>query len=477
MTTPSIVWFLYDHRLSDNPALTAAQSAGPFVPAYIHDPDAEGAWAPGAARRWWLHHSLTALRTSLQDYGLDLVVRAGDSLKQLLELCRATGATTVHCNARALPSLRQRDRELKLALAAEGIELKVAGGATLLHDPRRIVTGSGTPYTVFTPFWRKFQAEVHPDRPLDVPPLTAAHRVQDPPASMAIDALQLLPRIGWDSGFYDHWVPGEADAQRRLRTFLERPVHHYKEHRDLPALDGTSGLSPYLVHGEISPRQIWHAARAFRQAHQGGSGDVEGEHFQRELAWREFSYHVLNANPSIPDEPLRPQWAAFPWRRDEAALARWQNGMTGYPIVDAGMRQLWVSGWMHNRVRMVVASFLTKDLLVPWQEGARWFWDTLVDADLANNTMGWQWAAGCGADAQPFFRIFNPTSQGEKFDSAGEYIRRWVPELRELKGRRVHSPGSGDLFAPDDYPPPMVDHKTARQRALEALEAMKSERG
>jgi deoxyribodipyrimidine photo-lyase len=478
MTQPSIAWFLYDHRLSDNPALTAAASTGPFLPVYVHDPAAEGSWAPGAARRWWIHHSLNALNASLKNLGLDLLVKQGDTAQELLSLCESVGARVIHCNARALPSLRERDRQLKKTLAEAGVELRVHGGSALLHDPRKILTGSGNPYTVFTPFWRKFQAEVEPGDALPVPDLGAEHRVAGAPESVGVDGLALLPRIKWDAGFYDHWVPGEDDAQRRLQSFLERPVHSYKEHRDVPSLDGTSGLSPYLVHGEISPRQIWHAARRFREEHRGTPAEVEGEHFQRELAWREFSYHVLNANPEIPEEPLRQKWAAFPWRDDADALAAWQRGQTGFPIVDAGMRQLWESGWMHNRVRMIVASFLTKDLLVPWQEGARWFWDTLVDADLANNTMGWQWAAGCGADAQPFFRIFNPTSQGLKFDAGGEYVKRWVPELRGLGGKQIHAPEAGDLFGGSaSYASPIVDHKAARQRALDALDRMKTEVG
>jgi deoxyribodipyrimidine photo-lyase len=492
LSNATLVWFLNDHRLSDHPALHAAAKKGPVLPVYVHDPAAEGDWAPGAARRWWIHQSLNALGESLAGVGLTLYIRQGDSETVLRELLARTGIRRLYFNQRPTPALRARDLALARTLRGEGLDAVIHEGP-LLHDPSAVTTGSGTPYTVFTPFWRKFQAEVRPSRPLDAPAFTNEHRRADAllrtmlatpatpdskqPWSSDLKALELLPSIAWDARFYEHWVPTEADAQRRLREFLAGPVRDYKHARDLPAQHATTGLSPYLVSGEISARQIWAAAAEFRAAQRAGSAeDVEGEHFQRELAWRDFSWHVLTAYPRTPDEPLKPAWAAFPWVSDPAALKKWQRGRTGYPLVDAGMRQLWHTGWMHNRVRMVVASFLTKDLLIPWQDGARWFWDTLVDADLANNSMGWQWAAGCGADAQPFFRIFNPTSQGQKFDPDGEYIRHWIPELRQVRGRGIHEPEVGpSLFeSATEYPAPMVVHAQARDRAMAALASMKT---
>lgn len=459
-----IVWFRRDLRLTDNPALTAALAVGAVLPVYVHDPAGDGAWAAGSASRWWLHHSLAALEATLRERGLPLVIRRGDSLETLRALAKESGAAAVHWNRLYEPATVARDTRLKAALRESGLAAQ-SHAAALLHEPSTLKTSGGEPYRVFTPFWRRFQQEVQPPAPLPAPRLPA---LAAPPRGEPLAALKLLPRLDWAARFPEFWQPGEAGALKQLRAFIRRALADYREGRDYPARSGVSYLSPHLHFGEVSPRQVWHAVQG--AAHGRGVG---AETYLREIGWREFAHHVLFNFPHTPEAPMYAKYAAFPWRRDHARMLRaWQRGETGYPIVDAGMRELWVTGWMHNRVRMLAASLLVKNLRVPWQEGARWFWETLVDADLANNTMGWQWSAGCGADAAPYFRIFNPVTQSERFDASGDYIRRWVPELASLTGEAVHAPWQAG--GAKGYPAPVVDYAASRAEALEALSRLKS---
>jgi deoxyribodipyrimidine photo-lyase len=467
-----LLWFRRDLRLTDNPALAAALARGaPVIPVYLHDPDAERPWLPGAASQSWLHHSLQALAADLAARGSRLVVRRGPALDTLRALIGETGASAVHWNRLYEPAIVARDTRLKAALKAEGIETG-SHNAALWCEPWQLATGSGGPYKVFTPFWRALSARL-PDAPVSAAPDRLP--APDPwPEGLTIEALGLRPRLDWDHGFYAVWQPGEAGAQRRLRRFVEQDLSGYHAARDLPAQTGGSRLSPHLHFGEIGPRQVLRAVQRARAG--GGIPEGDAEHFLRELGWREFGHHLLHHFPHTPDAPLNPAFAAMPWRSqgDYAGdLSAWQRGRTGLPIVDAGMRELWTTGWMHNRVRMIVASLLTKNLLIPWQEGARWFWDTLVDASLANNTMGWQWAAGSGADAAPYFRIFNPVLQSQKFDAAGRYVRRWVPELAGLPDKAIHAPWTLRGAAPTGYPAPVVDLAASRERALAAFARMR----
>jgi deoxyribodipyrimidine photo-lyase len=475
---PTIVWFRHDLRISDQPALNAAaQYGGPVIPLFIRAPEEEGDWPRGAAGRWWLHQSLSSLALDLEKRNSRLILRHGKPLEVLRELVRQTGAKRVVWNRRYEPAAVARDTQIKSALARDGIDCE-SFNASLLHEPWEIMNSSGRPFQVYTPFWRRCLSRGEPAEPLPPPARLAAPRKW--PDSRPLKSLALEPRIPWADGIRNAWEPGEAGAAAELRRFLKSAVVDYSVERDRPDRAGTSRLSPYLQFGEIGPRQVWHAVRnRFADSKRSGKRKEapSGDPYLRQLVWREFAYHLLFHFPETPTNPLRAKFADFPWEDDPQALRAWQQGRTGYPYIDAGMRQLWQTGWMHNRVRMAVGSFLVKDLLIPWQRGAEWFWDTLVDADLANNTLGWQWVAGCGADAAPFFRIFNPVSQGEKFDPDGEYVRRWVPELAALPTRWIHRPWE----APDDvlkqadvvlgtsYPTPIVDHAEARDRALTAL--------
>lgn len=438
---PAIVWFRLDLRLADNPALDAASKRGsPVIPVFIWAPEEEGKWPPGAASRWWLHESLKALDATLRKDGLRLIIRRGPTFAALQALMKDTGADVVFWNRRYEPALVERDKKIEAAVRTETFN------SALLFEPGDVSNAAGKPYRVFTPFWRACTARGAVTWSMPKPSKLVAPGCW--PKSVALDDLGLEARIDWAKTMRATWQPGEAGARAELKRFLHGTIGQYNTDRDRPDLHGTSRLSPHLHFGEIGPRQIWNAA------HDHPSPSAQG--YLRQLVWREFAHHLLFHFPHTTDEPLRVEFARFSWRRDAKGLRAWQRGQTGYPIVDAGMRELWATGWMHNRVRMVVASFLVKDLLIPWTEGARWFWDTLVDADLANNTLGWQWVAGCGADAAPFFRIFNPHTQGEKFDPVGEYVRRWVPEFETSK-----------------YPRPVVAHAKARDRALAAFAALK----
>ncbi len=471
MSTPILVLFRRDLRLEDNPALAeAARQKRPVIPLYIWAPDEEAPWAPGAASRWWLHHSLTALSESLERAGSRLILRSGSSEEELRKLLKSTKADTIYWNRLYDPALIRRDSRIKSALRADGYTVKSFNGA-LLNEPWEIQNKSGNPFQVFTPFWKACLAKTDPAESLPAPRKLGAPAKW--PASDGLKTWKLLPTIDWDTGFYEAWTPGERGGRKALDRFTDEAMASYHGDRDIPGVHGTSRLSPHLHFGEIGPRQVWHAVQE-ATASQRVKGMVKGaETYLREVGWREFAHHLLFHFPHTPEKPLRGEFSDFPWRTDTKGLKAWQKGLTGYPLVDAGMRELWHTGWMHNRVRMVVASFLVKDLLIPWQEGAKWFWDTLVDADLANNTLGWQWTAGCGADAAPFFRIFNPVLQGEKFDPKGDYVRKWVPELKDVPDKLIHKPWASGVNLKGRYPAPVIDHAMARDRALEALSQTK----
>lgn len=478
---PVIVWFRQDLRLRDNPALAAALAlGGPVLPVFILDDSGEGRWPPGQASRWWLHHSLAALAAALREHGLSLHLARGESREELRRIARASGARAVFWNRRYEPAARACEASLEAELAAAGRTGKSFGGS-LLFEPAAVANKQGRPFQVFTPFWRHCQTLpvappvkfTPPDRPVSV----------IVPGAWELSELGLQPRIPWTAGLAESWQPGEAGARARLKNFLRRGLTTYAETRNYPDPDGTSRLSPSLHFGEISPRQVWAAVKDLSRSSGVFPVGKGAQVFLQELGWREFAHHLLFHFPHTPELPLRQEFARFPWADDPAGvrLRAWQKGRTGYPIVDAGMRQLWRTGWMHNRVRMVVASFLVKHLRLPWTCGAAWFWDTLVDADLANNTLGWQWSAGCGADAAPYFRIFAPVLQGEKFDADGDYVRRWVPELARLPASCLQAPwqapatvlAAHGVRLGETYPQPIVDHATARAAALAAFLSLK----
>ena len=466
--TAALVCFSHDLRLADNPALSASIEPGlPVIPVFIWSPEEEGEWLTGGASQWWLHQSLTALQNSLRSLGSNLIIRRGPALETMLSLAAESNARHIFWNRRYEPHIIERNRALKEGLQQHGLLCQSFNGS-LLFEPSTIHTANGGAYKVFTPFWRACLTATPPSQPIQAP-----SRIPAPaswPQSIAISDLDLEPEVDWATGIRKAWTPGERGASERLKIFVDDCIEVYASDRDRPDHEGTSRLSPYLHFGEISPRQIWHATRQLQQA----------EPYLRQLVWREFAYHLLYHFPETTQEPFRREFRDFPWKFNEHWLRAWASGATGYPIVDAGMRQLWQTGWMHNRVRMVGASFLVKHLLIPWQEGAAWFWDTLVDADLANNTLGWQWVAGCGADAAPYFRVFNPILQGQKFDPDGDYVRRWVPELSLLPDDYIHQPwvAPANVLAAArvelgvTYPLPLVEHSEARNLALKAFSTL-----
>jgi deoxyribodipyrimidine photo-lyase len=481
-TAVSILWFRHDLRLDDQPALHAALAEGrTVVPVFIWDPKAEGDWPTGAAARVWLLGSLKKLGAELRAAGSRLIIREGNAADELVKLAKEAGAGTVAWSRRYEPAAAICQEAVEAALRLRGLT-PISVNAGLLFEPWTVQTKSAAPYKVFTPFYRACLALPEPQIPLAAP-----KTIRQParwPTSLKLAQLRLEPKIAWDGGIRKAWQPGEAGSKERAELFLEERLSDYLTARDQPELDGTSRLSPYLHFGEISPRRLWHTVREATRRDERPEFRRAAEGYLRQLCWREFAHHLLYHFPQTTSEPLYSKFADFPWRKDAKSLRAWQQGQTGYPIVDAGMRQLWSTGWMHNRVRMLVGSFLVKDLLLPWQSGAAWFWDTLVDADLANNTLGWQWVAGCGADAAPFFRIFNPVTQGEKFDPAGEYVRRWVPELAKLPAQWIHKPWLAPASALQEasvelgrsYPHPLVDHDEARKRALEVLRKSRGDR-
>ncbi len=472
MTSTAIVWFRLDLRLMDNSALLAAINQCEYVvPTYICATESGDAWRPGFAGRWWLGESLGCLDHDLRRAGSRLVIRRGDSLQELLNLVDETGAQSIFWNRRYDPYGRDRDEEIESALKARGIRVETFN-STLLHEPHLVRNGNDRPFRIFTPFWKHFTSTAAPDMPSGSPkkipfckalvgslPLAAIHPEHSNPRATALRRF---------------WSPGEVGALGKLSDFISHGLASYGTGRDRPDQNSVSMLSPHLHFGEIGPRQIWHAIKKVQMY---PSEQWHADTYLRELGWREFAYHILFNFPATRDNPLRQQFERFPWVQNRHALQRWQLGQTGYPIIDAGMRQLWEMGWMHNRVRMIVSSFITKDLLISWKDGARWFWDNLVDADLANNTLGWQWTAGCGADAAPYFRIFNPVLQGEKFDPNGDYVRHWVPELSMLPARWIHKPWeapasilrSAGVELGATYPVRIIDHDWARKRALHAF--------
>lgn len=469
----AIVWFRQDLRLADNPALTeAVKSGAKIVPVYVLDDENAGEWKMGGASRAWLHHSLHSLNESL---GGHLVLLKGDAFVQIPALAQHVKASSVYWNRCYEPWRIKRDKLIKETLKDLDIEVESFNGS-LLWEPWEVLKDDGTPYKVFTPFYRK--GCLSKDEPRT--PLPAPKDIKFATAKgETLDALKLLPQKPeprWEKSMLEHWKVGEDGAKKALKHFIAHGLKNYKEGRNFMAQDNVSRLSPRLHFGELSPNQVWHAAKA-----QGSSSDID--HFCSELGWREFSHSLLYFNPDMPRKPLQERFAKFPWTHSDKNLDAWHRGLTGYPVVDAAMRELWVTGYMHNRARMIVGSFLVKHLLLNWHAGEEWFWDCLIDADLANNAASWQWIAGCGADAAPYFRIFNPVMQGEKFDPDGDYVRAYVPELAKLPNKYLHKPweAPADVLQKagiklgEQYPKPIVDHGEARARALEAFGVTKSD--
>ena len=474
---PSIVWFRNDLRLADNPALQAAHDRGaPVHCIFILEQD-KSLRKHGAASRWWLHHSLERLGADLGKAGARLDVFFANAAELVPDLILASEAGALFFNRR-YGAAANLDEAVAKAVAAR-CKVETFNGR-LLHEPWQIRTKQGGSYGVYTPYWKAALAEGDPGDPLPAPhKLTAAPYPTKGPKRVALENLDLLPKKpNWSGGLDAMWTPGEKGATSRLNQFLKNDLEDYGIERNRLASEGTSHLSPHLRFGEISPRTVMaevHAART--------KSSAEGAKiFLSEIGWREFDYHVLHYHPDVAEKNLHDKFDRMEWGKpSKADLLAWQTGKTGYPVVDAGMRQLWQTGYMQNRVRMITASFLIKHLMCDWRIGEKWFWDCLCDADPANNTLNWQWVAGCGADAAPYFRIFNPVTQGQKFDPDGAYVRRWVPELAKLKGKAIHAPWEA---TPDDltraeivlgqtYPNPIVDHKHARERALKAFDKIK----
>jgi deoxyribodipyrimidine photo-lyase len=483
-----LLWYRLDLRVADNPALLAALASGlPVVPVFIWDPGVEGPWAPGRNSRWWLGRSLEALDADLRKRGSRLLFREGETGVLLRALAEETGARDIHYSRRYEPLVEKHEARLVKGLQTAGLRMARQGG-NLLREPETLRTQGVTPFKVFTPFWKSHQAlgEI-------APPLHAPREIPAPsrwPASptwnevrrhLAQDGEAATPGLG------EHWSPGSAGAEKALGIFLKDALEDYPEYRNIPAAPGTSRLAPHLHFGEISPRRIFHALSVAGGLDARLARSEAASVFRKELGWRDFAHHVLVHFPHTSDQPLRPEFSGFPWKKSKAPLEAWKQGRTGFPFIDAALRELLATGSMHNRARMATASFLVKDLMIPWQEGARWFWDLLVDADLAQNSLNWQWVAGCGADAAPYFRIFNPQSQGERFDPHGDYVRRWVPELADAPEGWIHDPSGAaplelaaarvDLLEPlasgPGYPRPMVDHAAARDLALAAFRSLK----
>lgn len=469
--TTAIVWFRRDLRLADQPALAhAAKHFDHIVALYIQD---ESTHAMGAASRWWLHHSLNALNESLNAKQSHLVIRQGQSLPVLLDVLKESKAEAVFWNRLYEPDVIARDKLIKESLLNNGVHAQ-SFNASLLNEPWAITKADGQPYKVFTAYWKACIKQ----NPFNGSPLKTPTKLSSPAIkSDLLGKLNLLPTIDWDKSFYDYWQPGETGAYRALDLFKQEAVAHYSQARNFPETVGTSHLSAHLVFGEISSRAIVASLRRERELND------DAQAYIRQLYWRDFANYLLFHFPDTINSPMDKRFLHFPWKKNtKKELHAWQQGKTGIPIIDAGMRELWSTGWMHNRVRMVVASFLCKNLRISWQTGAQWFWDTLVDADLANNTMGWQWVAGCGADAAPYFRIFNPVLQSEKFDHEGAYIKKWVPELSALPAKYIHAPWNApasvlsqyNITLGKTYPLPLVDLSQSRIDALTAFSQLKS---
>jgi len=463
------MWFRQDLRLADNPALIAAiDSCDQVLPVFIDDELPGTISQIGEASRVWLHHSLVALQKSLKECGSSLLICRGEPGNVLNELAKKFGVEQIFWNRCYDPATRERDQALKQKLSHLNPQSYLG---SLLYEPVSTVKSDATPYRVFTPYWKNLMHTLPGE-----PPLPAPKKISSPKAAdLSIDDLNYLPKKPWAKAMIASWQIGEKAAHATLKTFLAKEVRHYDSQRDIPSIKGTSKMSPHLHFGEISPRQILHQTFASRKSVT--AVNVGEETFIKEVVWREFAHNLIYHFPHTPEKPLDTRFAKFPWAKNySASLTAWQRGQTGVPLIDAGMRELYATGWMHNRVRMVVASFLIKNLLIPWQEGERWFRHTLVDADVASNAMGWQWAAGSGADAAPFFRVFNPVLQGEKFDPEGHYVRQWVPELADIPKKHLHKPWElpDELRKQIDYPPPLVDLKASRVAALEAFATIKT---
>ncbi len=474
--SPAIVWFRDDLRLADNRALHAAvENGGPIVALYVHDEASDGIRRLGGASRWWLHHALEALDAGLRARGGSLTILEGPAFDVVTAFAQEIGARLVTWSRRYGKSEREIDARVKTALCERGIAVE-SFNDHLIAEPWEVRTQAGASFRVFSPFYRALTQAILPPPPLPVPERLQSMALPSSIAARPLASLRLLPRIKWDAGLGQTWTPGEDGAQRLLTTFVRSNLRGYADGRDRIDLAHTSRLSPHLRFGEISPRQVWHAVEASRgeapEASQADRNKVLSE-----LGWREFSYHLLFHNPDLATQNFARRFDGFPWRDDARALRAWQQGATGVPIVDAGMRELWHTGYMHNRVRMIAASYLIKHLMIDWRAGERWFWDTLVDADPANNPASWQWVAGSGADAAPYFRVFNPVLQAAKFDPEGAYIRRWVPELAKLPAPHLFKPweapamvlSAAGVAIGKTYPAPLVDLDVGRERALSAF--------
>jgi len=472
-----LFWFRSDLRLKDNPALSyACKHCEELALVYFYNNEDKTTWKLGGASKWWLHQSIISLQNDLRKKNVDLQLILANPTTELLDLCLNNNITQVFWNRLYEPDFINRDKAIKESLLKNNIKVK-SFNASLLYEPWEISKPDGTPYRVFTPFWKMIQKQGLNHN------LTASIRsypnnlnlTENTNFEKTLNKCKLLPKVNWDKQFYQHWQPGELGAQKQINKFYKNSITDYKSGRDFPDQENTSKISPYLHFGEISSRQILVASSK-------KTTKKYAEPFIRQLAWREFAHHLLYHFPKTSTEPLNHKYTRFSWAKNyNKDLVAWQMGNTGIPIIDAGMRELWITGWMHNRVRMIVGSILTKNLLIPWQVGSQWFWDTLVDADLANNTMGWQWIAGCGADAAPYYRIFNPVLQSKKFDNDASYIRKWVPELASLPNKLIHAPwesseeelGQYNVVLGKDYPAPIVNLKTSRERALDAYNSIK----
>ncbi|RXT07977.1 deoxyribodipyrimidine photo-lyase [Ammoniphilus sp. CFH 90114] len=464
----TIVWFRRDLRIHDNPALWEAVQRGVVLPVFIWED-----CMSEQATSWWLHQSLAQLEQTLQKLGSRLILRQGSSLVVLKEILRETNADALYFTQRYEPTISDEDKQIKQALR-EYVEVR-SFHAHLLFEPNSILTQQQQPYKVFTPFWKQSRRR---DVTVPLPSPGKIPTFQGNVETVSLEELGLLPKVKWYNKFSSYWTPGENGAMLRWKEFAEGRLDGYSTKRDFPFSSHASGLSPHLAWGELSPRWIWHNLKEISDI---SENQEHVEAFLRQLVWRDFAYCQLQYFPRITNSPLRAEFLSFPWEEDEEAFKQWKQGQTGYPFVDAGMRELWETGWMHNRVRMIASSFLVKHLLIPWKKGANWFEETLLDMDIANNTMGWQWVAGCGFDASPYFRVFNPITQGEKFDRNGDYIRRWVPELEGLPSEYIHRPWTAPqqvlqaagIELGNTYPLPIIDHLYARERALNAYQMIK----
>lgn len=475
MNKTIIVWIRKDFRLVDNPALFHAAKEGMVVPVYIHDDYEESSM--GSASKWWLHHALNDFKTSIKKIKGTLIVQKGNPKDVLQKLLHETNAQDIYWNRRYEPHALKKDKELQAFFSEQQINIRTFEGF-LLHEPWKITKENGEPYKVFTAYYKASQKHSVSSA---VKKVTSIQASSKPVESLSVSDLDLLPSIPWDETIKSTWEATEKGAIDVFKTFLKNKLLHYEKGRDFPAEALNSFLSPYFATGQLSARVLYHYLRTKAEKISSGAFEQQAEMFIRQLIWRDFAYQLLYHFPHTTTEPLNEKFKQFQWADGNEELQAWKNGKTGYPLVDAGMRELWETGFMHNRVRMVTASFLVKHLLIHWKHGANWFFDTLVDADLANNTMGWQWVAGSGADAAPYFRIFNPITQSEKFDKEGEYIKKWLPELKDIPSSYIHKPWEApadvlekaNVTLNKTYPAPIVDHKAARERALEHYQHIK----